>query len=89
MRWSEPYGDVGRLAETTGPPMRTIWEVTVLSEIPCQVTKVALRRSDPARTPAHNGEALTGCLVQGRGDRRRVMPWEALCLCEQVWPRND
>jgi hypothetical protein len=29
--------------------------------------------------PAHNGEALTVCLDQGRGDRRRVMPWEALC----------
>ena len=38
--------------------------------------------------PAHNGEAHTGCLAQGRGDRRRVMPWEALYL-DEVWPRND
>ena len=29
--------------------------------------------------PAHNGEALPGCLDQGRGEGRRVMPWEVLC----------
>jgi hypothetical protein len=32
--------------------------------------------------PAHNGEALTGCLDQGPGKRRRAMPWEALCRGE-------
>jgi len=31
------------------------------------------------RKPAHNGEALTDCLAQGRDVRRWVMPWEALC----------
>jgi len=34
----------------------------------------------PHANPAHNGEALTVCPVQGRDDRRRAMPWEALCL---------
>jgi hypothetical protein len=36
--------------------------------------------------PAHNGETLTVCFVQGRGDRRRAMPWEALCLSRGMAP---
>ena len=39
--------------------------------------------------PAHNGETLTGSHVQGHDGCRRAMPWEALCLLLQVWPRND
>ena len=42
MRWSEPYGDVGRLAETHGPPIDAVrsvgHQVTALSEIPCRVS---------------------------------------------------
>ena len=38
----------------------------------------------PRVNPAHNGEALTVCLEQGRDNRRRAMPWEALCLLEPI-----
>src|SRR5260370_37148939 len=38
----------------------------------------------PGDTPAHNGEALSGCSDQGRSDSRRVMPWEVLCLFPEV-----
>lgn len=48
--------------------------------------EIARRRSDPTSRPAHNGEAHTGCLDQGRGDRRRVMPWEALCVRGRMAP---
>jgi hypothetical protein len=40
----------------------------------------------PRVNPAHNGEPLTVCLVQGRGNRRRGMPWEALCLIGGMAP---
>ena len=44
MRWSGPHGDVGRLAETTSPPIEWIsaastgLQVTESSEIPCRVS---------------------------------------------------
>jgi hypothetical protein len=60
-RWSDPCGDVGRLAETSNPPLHG-GVVTDISEIPCRVTEVALHRSDPMWRPAHNGEARIGCL---------------------------
>jgi hypothetical protein len=40
----------------------------------------------PRVNPAHNGEALTVWPVQGPGKRRRVMPWEALCLLGGMAP---
>jgi len=46
----------------------------------------AIRYDNPLIT----AKPLPPASEQGRGDRRRVMPWEALCLFkEAVWPRND
>jgi hypothetical protein len=37
--WSGPYGDVGRPAETTGPPnVKTAFGCNRSSEIPCRVS---------------------------------------------------
>lgn len=41
------------------------------SEIPCLVNEIAKSNREVGRNPAHNGEVLTGALVQGERDERR------------------
>lgn len=61
-RWSDPYGDVGRSAETTDPPPGNVqpsWSLSnSFSEIPCRVDELPLEGVIPLATPANNGEAL-------------------------------
>ena len=84
MRWSDTCGDAGswsRAPALVQPKRAKRPERNSLSGEqlpPAEVT--------PRVNPAHNGEALTVCLVQGRGTRRRVMPWEALCLLGGMAP---
>ena len=42
----------------------------------------------PCEDPLITVKPSPAASIKGRGDSRRVMPWEALCLFE-VWPRND
>jgi len=84
MRWSGPHGDVGRLAETTSPPIEEScprgFTSNRSSEIPCRVSSPLPRvEATPRANPAHNGEAHTA-------SRRRVMPWEALCPTPDMAP---
>jgi hypothetical protein len=70
MRWSEPYGDIGRSAEMTDPPSerRALGGSTsnrdsfriCLSEIPCRVRHhLPLERAISRVNPANNGESLS------------------------------
>ncbi len=78
MRWSDPYGDMGRLTETISPPLerRALgWSSSNRhSERNSLSGKSYLPRvgATPHVNPAHNGEPLPG-------ESRRGMPWEALC----------
>jgi hypothetical protein len=70
-RWSGPCGDVGRSAETTGPPIYSLigLQVTGSSEIPCRVSNdLPLKGAIPSVNPANNGEAFPR--------ERKVIPWE-------------
>jgi hypothetical protein len=84
MRWSDPCGDVGRLAETTSPPLgsRALSGLQVTAEERNSLSgKSHLPRAEVTLhvNPAHNGEPQTG-------SRRRGMPWEALCLLGGMAP---
>jgi hypothetical protein len=78
MRWSDPYGDVGRLANadplTAECATAGSHQVTASrSEIPCRVDELPLERVISPANPANNGESLLAREGDPVGSRERLL----------------
>src|ERR671918_1557428 len=81
MRWSDTHGDVGnRNVQPVHVQPLGNSDITDASEIPCRVNGCPSREQSRESIPLITANPSPSVSLQGRGDRRRGMPWEALCL---------